>query len=65
METSITFDCSSIGDNTVTLEVSDGSEHSDISFAKRVVTVVDNINPSPDQANNYLSLNYPILNFNV
>ena len=65
-ETSITFDCSSIGDNIVTLEVSDGSEHSDNSFCEAVVTVVDNVNPSPDQANNYpeINSNCPILNFN-
>ena len=45
-ETSITFDCSSIGDNIVTLEVSDGSEHSDNSFCEAVITVIDNVNPS-------------------
>ena len=64
-ETSITFDCSSIGDNIVTLEVSDGSEHSDNSFCEAVVTVVDNVNPSPDQSNSYpeINSNCPILNF--
>ena len=33
-ETSITFDCNSIGENIVTLEVSDGSEHSENSFCE-------------------------------
>ena len=65
-ETSITFDCNSIGENIVTLEVSDGSEHSENSFCEAVITVVDNVNPSPDQTNNYPEINSdcPILNFN-
>ena len=64
-ETSITFDCNLIGENTITLEVSDGSEHSENSFCESVITVVDNVNPSPDQTNNYPEINSdcPILNF--
>jgi gliding motility-associated-like protein len=64
-ETSITFDCNSIGENIVTLEVSDDSEHSENSFCEAVITVVDNVIPSPDQTNNYpeINSNCPILNF--